>query len=62
MERNGVLEAVTLASYADGKYTLTHAALVAGDKVRFLLSDSGQSVIAVDTNYYAGTSAIKTVA
>lgn len=64
MERDGVLESVTAVSYnADTKeYTLTHAALVAGDKVRFLLSENGNNIVAIDTNYYSGTSAIKTVA
>lgn len=64
MERDGVLEAITAISYdADTKaYTLTHAALVAGEKVRFLLSENGKNIIALDTNYYSGTSVIKTVA
>lgn len=63
LERNGVLESVTAVSYdaATAKYTLTHAALVAGQKVRFLLSENGNEIIAIDTNYYAGASAIKTV-
>lgn len=64
MERNSTLEAITAISYdADKKeYTLTHAALVAADKVRFLLAENGNSIVAIDTNYYSGTSAIKTVA
>lgn len=64
LERDGVLEAVTAVSYnaTTKEYTLTHAALVAGQKVRFLLSENGNDIIAVDTNYYSGTSTVKTVA
>lgn len=64
LERNGVLETVSAVSYdpVDKSYTLTHTALVAAEKVRFLLSENGNEVVSVDTNYYSGTSAIKTVA
>ena len=64
VEVNGVLASPTAVSYnaANQSYSLTHPALVAADKVRFLLSENGQNVVAVDTNYYSGTSLTKTVA
>ena len=62
LERNGVLEAITAVSEVAGKYTLTHAALVASQKVRFLLYKAGYLVYVLDTNYYAGESDVKTVA
>lgn len=63
MERNGVLEAVTgTITEVNGKYTFTHAALVAGDKIRFLTMADGFPVYPFDTNYYTGASDIETVA
>ena len=64
MNRNGALETVSAVSYNSGtqKYTLTHTALVANDKVSFLTSENGINVVAVDTNYYSGVSDTKTVA
>lgn len=64
IERNGVLESPSAVSYnAETKsYTLTHTAWVASDKVRFLTSENGQPIVAVDTNYYSGTSLTETVA
>ena len=63
IEKNGDLSAVTAISFDPEKkaYTLTHAALVAGEKVRFLISENGNNIVAVDTNYYAGSSQLKTV-
>ena len=63
IERNGVLESPSAVSYNAGtaKYTLTHAAYVAGQKIRVLLSENGNDIVILDTNYYGGTSAIKTV-
>lgn len=62
MSRNGVLEAITTLSYdtVSRKYTFTHSALVAGDKIAFLTSKDGYNTYG-DTNYYAGTSNVKTV-
>lgn len=64
MVRNGTPEAVTAVSFDPDtkRYTFTHAALVAGDKISFVTSKDGQSIYVVDTNYYSGTSATKTVA
>ena len=64
MNRNGALETVSAISFNSGtqKYTLTHTALVANDKVSFLTSENGINVVAVDTNYYSGVSDTKTVA
>ena len=64
MNRNGALETVSAVSYNSGtqKYTLSHTALVANDKVSFLTSENGINVVAVDTNYYSGVSDTKTVA
>ena len=64
MNRNGALNTVSAVSFDTGtqKYTLTHTALVAGDKVSFLTSENGKNVVAVDTNYYSGVSDTKTVA
>ena len=63
MNRNGVLQHISAVSYNSGtqKYTLTHPALVANDKVSFLTSEDGINVVAVDTNYYSGVSDTKTV-
>ena len=63
MNRNGVLQHISAVSYNSGtqKYTLTHPALVANDKVSFLTSENGINVVAVDTNYYSGVSDTKTV-
>ena len=64
MNRNGALETVSAVSFdtVTQKYTLTHTALVANDKVSFLTSENGINVVAVDTNYYSGVSDTKTVA
>lgn len=64
MSRNGALENVSAVSFNTGtkKYTLTHTALVANNKVSFLTSENGKNVVAVDTNYYSGVSDTKTVA
>lgn len=64
MNRNGVLENISAVSfnYDTQKYTLSHTALVANDKVSFLTSENGINVVAVDTNYYSGVSDTKTVA
>ena len=64
MSRNGKLETVSAVSFdtVTQKYTLTHTALVANDKVSFLTSENGINVVAVDTNYYSGVSDTKTVA
>ena len=63
MNRNGVLQTVSAVSFNSGtqKYTLTHPALVANDKVSFLTSEDGINVVAVDTNYYSGVSNTKQV-
>lgn len=62
MERNGVLENVTgTITEVNGKYTFTHGALVANDKVRFMTMSAGYPVYVLDTNYYSGSSAIETV-
>ena len=63
MNRNGVLQTISAVSFnsVTQKYTLTHAALVANDKVSFLTSENGINVVAVDTNYYSGVSDTKTV-
>lgn len=63
IERNGVLEAPSAVSYDanTAKYTLTHTAYVAGQKIRVLLSENGNDIVILDTNYYGGTSAVKTV-
>ena len=64
MNRNGVLENILAVSFNPytKKYTLTHTALVASNKVSFLTSENGINVVAVDTNYYSGVSDTKTVA
>ena len=64
MNINGVLRPILSVSFNPGtqKYTLTHPALVANDKVSFLTSENGINVVAVDTNYYSGVSDTKTVA
>ena len=64
MNRNGVLHPISAVSFnsVTQKYTLTHTALVANDKVSFLTSENGINVVAVDTNYYSGVSDTKTVA
>ena len=64
MNRNGVLETISAVSFnsVTQKYTLTHTALVASNKVSFLTSENGINVVAVDTNYYSGVSDTKTVA
>lgn len=64
MSRNGVLEAVSAVSYdpVTLKYTLTHAALVATNKISFVTNKDGQGVYVIDTNYYSGSSMVKTVA
>lgn len=61
---NGTLTSPSAVSYdaVNKKYTLTHAALVAGQKVSFLTSANGQNVVVLDNTYYSGTSATKTVA
>ena len=63
MNINGVVHNVSAVSYHSDiqKYTLTHAALVANDKVSFLTSENGMNVVAVNTNYYSGVSDTKTV-
>ena len=62
MERNGVLENVTgTITEVNGKYTFTHGALAANDKVRFMTMSAGYPVYVLDTNYYSGSSAIETV-
>ena len=63
MNRNGTLETVSAVSFdtVTQKYTLTHTELCFGDKVSFLTSKNGMNVVAVDTNYYSGVSATKTV-
>ena len=63
MSRNGALETVSAVSFdsVTQKYTLSHTALVANDKVSFLTSENGINVVAVDTNYYSGVSDTKTV-
>ena len=62
MERNGVLENVTgTITEVNGKYTFTHGALVANNKVRFMTMSAGYPVYVLDTNYYSGSSAIETV-
>lgn len=63
MSRNGALENVSAVSFdsVTQKYTLTHNALVANNKVSFLTSENGINVVAVDTNYYSGVSDTKTV-
>ena len=63
MNRNGVLQHISAVSFNSGtqKYTLTHTALVANDKVSFLTSEDGINVVVVDTNYYSGVSDTKTV-
>ena len=60
--RDGVVEAITAVTEVNGKYSLTHAALVAGQEISFKTFTAGYDVVAVDTNYYAGESITKTVA
>lgn len=63
VEEDGVLKAITNVSYdaSTQEYTLTHTALTATKKVRFVTSNNGLRVISVDTNYYTGESEIQTV-
>lgn len=63
MSRNGTLEAVSAVSYnpVTEVYSLTHSALVADDKIGFTTNKDGYAVYVIDTNYYAGSSIIKTV-
>lgn len=63
LERNGVLEPFTGSiTEVNGNYTFTHAALVAGDKIRIMTQVSGYPVYVLDTSYYAGVSNMVTVA
>lgn len=64
LEENGVIKPITKVDYnaETQEYTLTHSALVANSKVRFITSNNGLRVVAVDTNYYTGESEIQTVA
>ena len=63
MNRNGVLEPISAVSFNPftQKYTFTHTALVAGNKVSFITIENGINVVAVDTNYYSGVSDTKNV-
>lgn len=56
MRRNGTLEAVTAITEVNGKYTFTHAALVANDMISFETNDGGYPVYVLDTDYYVGKS------
>lgn len=59
---NGTKTAVTSVSAANGTYTFTHPALVAGQKIQLITDVAGFPVYVLDTNYYVGTSKIETVA
>lgn len=60
---NGVMSSPSAISYDANtqEYKLTHAALVANDKVAFVTSKNGRNIYIVDTNYYSGASMEKTV-
>lgn len=57
----GVKTAVSSVSAVNGSYTLTHPALVAGQKIQFVLDVAGYPVYVLDTNYYVGESVEETV-
>ena len=63
VNRNGNLDNVLAVSfnYDTKKYTLTHSALVADDKISFRISGNGHKIVSVDTNFYSGVSETKTV-
>lgn len=63
IETDGEISNISNVAYdsAKNEYTLTHAALSTGKKVRFIMSNEGKRVIMLDTNYYTGESEIKTV-
>ena len=63
MNRNGAFGIISVVSFNPytQKYTLTHPALVANDKVSFITSENGINVVAVDINYYSGVSDTKIV-
>ena len=63
IEEDGVIGNITNVAYdaSAQEYTLTHSALAAGKKVRFITSDNGLRVISLDTNYYTGESELKAV-
>lgn len=56
LRRNGALEAVTAITEQNGRYTFTHAALAANDKVSFEINEGGYPIYVLDTDYYAGKS------
>jgi hypothetical protein len=58
---DGVKNAVSSISALNGTYTVTHEVLTAGKKVKFVLEVAGYPVYVLDTNYYVGESAEKTV-
>lgn len=63
IEVDGVLGTISNVTYdaSTQEYTLTHSALTTGKKTRFITSENGLRVIALDTNYYVGDSEIKSV-
>lgn len=63
IEVDGVLGTISNVTYdaSTQEYTLTHSALTTGKKTRFITSENGLRVIAIDTNYYVGDSEIKSV-
>ena len=58
---DGTKYPISSISALNGTYTLTHPNLVAGQKVKFVLDVAGYPVYVLDTNYYVGESAEKTV-
>lgn len=61
MYRNGVAEVITNLSSVAGKYTFTHAALVAGDKITFQTESAGYPIYPIGSSYFIGASDEKTV-
>ena len=58
---DGTKTAITSISGVNGTYSITHPALVAGQKIQFVLDVAGYPVYVLDTNYYVGESAEVTV-
>lgn len=58
---NGVKQAISSISALNGTYTITHSAIGAGQKVKFVLDVAGYPVYVLDTNYYVGQSVEETV-
>ena len=58
---DGTKTAITSISGLNGTYTITHDALLTGQKVQFVLDVAGYPVYVLDTNYYVGQSVEETV-